>query len=147
MAASSREMAWVSFCEPLVLSPLLGAKERHDALKKALEEQGKTVFHTSEPGNENQKVSMILRDLILNNQHANDVDDLEREYLLALNRRIQYRKSQRELKKGNVVVQDRGWMSGLSYSQAKGFAHKEIDELNERLNPNYKQMFDVWHES
>lgn len=113
------------------------------AVKKALEEQGKTVFHTSEPGNANQEASMMIRDLILNNKYAQDIDDIEREYFLALNRRIQYRKSKTELAKGNVVVQDRGWMSGLAYSQAKGFSHKKIDAINEELNPNYKNMFDV----
>lgn len=113
------------------------------AVKAELENLGKKVVHTSEPGNINQKCSMSIRDLILNKEYENDIDDTEREYLLALNRRIQYKKSQSFLKEGNIVVQDRGWMSGFAYSQAKGFSLDEIDSINEKLTPNFKNMFDV----
>jgi dTMP kinase len=113
------------------------------AVKERLESEGKSVFHTSEPGNPNQKCSMSIRDLVLNKEYEKEIDDFEREHFLALNRRIQYKKSKEELAKGKIVIQDRGWLSGFSYSQAKGFSHSFIDDLNERLTPSYKNMFDV----
>ena len=113
------------------------------ALVEKLEEQGKKVFHTSEPGNSNQEVSMKIRDLVLNNAYSDEIDDTAREALLATCRRVQYQKSKKYLEKDYVVVQDRGWMSGFAYSQAKGFKLDFINNLNEQLNPNFKNMFDV----
>lgn len=113
------------------------------AVIEKLQEIGHKVFHTSEPGNNNQEASMVLRDLVLNNKYKDEVNDLQREYLLAVNRSVQYEKSKKELDKGNVIVQDRGWMSGFAYSKAKGFSYNFIDELNEGLTPNFKNMFDV----
>lgn len=113
------------------------------AVLKKLEELGHKVFHTSEPGNENQEASMVLRDLVLNKKYEKDIDDLSREYLLAVNRRTQYEKSKEQLSQGTFVVQDRGWVSGFAYSKAKGFDYEFIDNLNEGLTPNFKNMFDV----
>lgn len=113
------------------------------ALIKALKSQKKKVFHTSEPGNKNQKASMMLRKLVLDQKYSNDIDDMSREYLLAVTRKTQYNKTLPKLKKGCWVVQDRGWLSGLAYSMAKGFDYNFIDSLNESLIPNYKGMFDL----
>ncbi len=85
------------------------------ALVERLRKSGRIVHHTSEPGNNNQKCSMVIRDLILNNEYSSDITNDDREVLLALNRRVQYRKSKENLDKGEIVVQDRGWLSGLAY--------------------------------
>lgn len=113
------------------------------AVKTELEKMGKKVYHTSEPGNKNQKCSMSIRDLVLNKEYDEDIDDIDRENLLAINRKIQYKKSKEMIDSGYVVIQDRGWLSGLAYSEAKGFSHNYITDLNERLTPNFKNMFDV----
>jgi dTMP kinase len=112
------------------------------AVADELKKQNKNVFVTSEPGNQNQEVSMKIRDLVLNKAYEEDIDDTSREALLATNRRIQHIKSKKMLAAGNVVVQDRGWLSGFSYSQAKGFDLNFIETINEQLNPNFKNMFD-----
>lgn len=103
---------------------------------------GYSVFKTSEPGHQNQECSMDLRNLILNKKYENDIDTLSREYLLATSRRIQFKKSQQQLEVGKIVIQDRGWLSGLVYGMANGSSQSELIKINKSLNPNFFNMFD-----
>jgi len=85
---------------------------------------------TSEPANTYCEVTQKLRAIILDASFDAQMTPLAREYLFQAARSINLEKVVvPSLEAGNIVISDRGLMSGLAYSRAAGFDRNQSREL------------------
>lgn len=88
-----------------------------------LRSQGKHVFFTSEPGTAHSPMTMFLKDLMVYKEYDERMTDEARVFLSQAARSIHMEKVILPLLRENttdIIVQDRGMLSGLAYSSCLG---------------------------
>ena len=108
----------------------------HCALNKQLGSDRVTV--TSEPGNLNSLLTMQLRNLMLDARWDKEMTIIAREYISQAARCVNLQTIvSPALKKHQIVIQDRGLLSGLAYGLQCG---NEIELLQTLANHTYMDL-------
>lgn len=113
------------------------AKHLRDDLKLS-------VFVTKEPGIQSSKASMALRNLMLNNDFANEITPLAREYISQAIRSMNLEKTVSEAiesGKYDVILQDRSLLSGLAYGDACGNPKEFLLSLKEATTSEFLSIY------
>lgn len=122
------------------------------SLKAYFEERGKKVFVTKEPGIMEVPVTMELRKIMLDKAYDSQLPPLAREYIAQairvasisyLHEHILYTSSN-QADGYDIILQDRGLLSGISYALAMGISSNDVlNLLDMTTNPKqYKQPQD-----
>jgi dTMP kinase len=108
-------------------------------LSEYLINKGKTVLVTKEPGTPLCELSMVLRDIILNNKYSEQLSPIAREYILQAVRTIHVNNViNPALGRYDYIIQDRGIMSSIAYGLACNLDYYILEKLNLRsINFDY----------
>jgi dTMP kinase len=96
-----------------------------------LRSKGKTVLVTKEPGTNLSPLTMILRDIVLNNKYEPEMTLMAREFIIQAIRSIHVNNIiNPAIGKYDYIVQDRGIMSSIAYGIACGVEEAWLEKLN-----------------
>lgn len=93
------------------------------AVADRLTNHGYRVLMTKEPGTPHLPITMELRKMMLDNKHDSEISPYAREFISQAIRQIHIEKLIRPVYKSglyDIILQDRGIMSGLIYAHACG---------------------------
>lgn len=106
--------------------------------------QGKRVLLTKEPGTEHLSLTMLLRKIMLSNEYADQLTPVAREFLSQAIRSIHIEKLIKPAIDNNlydVIIQDRGIMSGDIYGQCCGHHIDDLTVLHCMVNPTFSVYY------
>lgn len=102
------------------------------ALAEYVRSIGLTVLETKEPGTSNIQLTMKLREIMLSNEFDSEMTAVAREFISQAIRSIHLENlvSKSEV---DVIIQDRGTLSGKAYAEALGHSSAMIDLLTMKV--------------
>lgn len=102
-------------------------------LEKSLNESGFSVLCTKEPGSPHLPLTQELRKFTLDKKYESGMTVLAREYIVQATRSIHLEKliyPALQEKKHDVILQDRGIVSGFAYAQENGVSLEAMMNLS-----------------
>lgn len=127
----------------------VGKTTQSKLLVEYLQSIGKSVLKNQEPGSPHAPITLELRKLMLDNSYDQDLSQTSRELISLASRSINLEKIiAPNLNKVDYIIQDRGFLSGLSYGSACGndpkFLKMMINQVikNSGLATSYSDLYD-----
>lgn len=118
----------------------VGKTTQAEKLVDYLRSKGYKVLHTKEPGTQHIPLTMMLRDIMLNNKYDDILTRPAREFIGQAIRSIHLEKLIcPALKEYDFIVQDRGLLSGYSYGMACGNKYEDLASMTAQ---NFRSALD-----
>lgn len=99
------------------------------SLAKILEDQGLKVLVTKEPGSQHSPLTLELRKLMLDSKYDNEMTIAGRELISQAIRSVHLNFIDKVRDQYDVILQDRGILSGWAYGKACGVSEKQLDQV------------------
>lgn len=125
-----------------------GKSTQINKLAEYLEDKGYKVLKTREPGSPHLPLTMIQRNLMLDNQYSSQMSLLGRELLsqsIRSNHLVKLIKP--ALDEYDFIIQDRGILSGLAYGEAcgndRGFIESLANNIVKEIGKTPETLYDL----